>query len=167
MPAIRCTEKLLKEVGVKPASAEEVGAATWHANLVWLEHRKHVLFCADETLFCCVTPPVRRSEIRSLNELLLSSLEWTMRAVGYREELIARFVSRHETMAITGTRSRSVVGSMNDYVFHFKSLVEWHGGWANCDLAEIVTQLNDIPQVPRDFHNSCEALREKLEREVA
>ena len=120
MATLRCTKKLLAQVGVKPAPVEEFGDDDWHANLVWVERKKHVLFCSDQTLFCCVTPPVHKSEIQSLNELFLSTLGWAMQRAGFTDQMVRRFLSKHESMMTTTTRNRSVLGSMNDYVYHLK-----------------------------------------------
>lgn len=82
--------------------------------------------------------------------------------MGYREEQSTRYIDKFRDVEIGKTRNRSVIGSMNDYVYHFKYLVEWHGGWEQSDLAEIVTLLNRTLQLPRDFHNSYEALKARL-----
>ncbi len=52
MAIIRCTVKLLNELGAKPATAQDQprGLSDWHANLLDLERKKYVLFTNDQTL---------------------------------------------------------------------------------------------------------------------
>jgi len=53
MAIIRCTNKLLNELRIKPTSIQDQfpGLYDWHANLLWLNHRKYVLFTNDQTLY--------------------------------------------------------------------------------------------------------------------
>ncbi len=67
--ALRCTQKLLKQASfIKPPAVPE-SDDDWHANLIWIDRRKHVLFCSDRTLFCCLTPSVRKAEIVTMSDL--------------------------------------------------------------------------------------------------
>ena len=60
---IRCTQKLLKELRVKPVESDVVSEAeSWHANLLRIDRRKCVLFTHDTTLFSFLVPGLRRPD---------------------------------------------------------------------------------------------------------
>jgi hypothetical protein len=169
MSTLRCTKKLLALVGVKPEpeSNHDVGSDDWHANLVWVERKKLVLFCSNRTLFCCVSPPVLKAQIQSIVPLFLSSLGSQMQYEGFAENDIAHVIAKYESMGVGRTNNRSVVGSMNDYVFHLDYRIYTDGGLAACNLGEVVQFLNQIPQVGREFHNGIGAFKRSLIRGVA
>jgi hypothetical protein len=70
-------------------------------------------------------------------------------------------------MKIAKTNSRSVLGSMTDYVFHLKYWIEAYGGLASCDLGAVMHRLNEIPQVQREFFNALQAFQRSMIRGVA
>ena len=167
MAAFCCTKKLLDQLGVKSPRELEPHADDWHVNLIWVERKKLLFFCSSSTLFCCVTPPVFKSEIRSLNTIFLSALEGAMRFGQFSEYNIDHCLSKYESMEIAKTNNRSVLGSMTDYVFHLKYWIEVYGGLTSCDVAAIAHRLNKIPQVQREFFNALEAFHRRLVRGVA
>ena len=72
MQLIRCTAKLLKEMGLK--KSDLIGDAPrfsflgqWHANLIHINRKKCVLFANDKTLINFIVPDVSRAEIRELD----------------------------------------------------------------------------------------------------
>ena len=109
MPALRCTQKLLAQLGVRHPPAIEDEGDDWHANLIWVEGKKLVLFCSTSTLFCCVTPPVAKSEMQALNRLFLLALQHTLQHEGFPDEDIAHCCSLYQSMPITKTTDRSIL----------------------------------------------------------
>lgn len=162
MPTIRCTRKLLAEAGVSRAPALEDHRDDWHANLVWVDRKKIVLFCSTETLYCCPTSPCSRREIRDLHSLFLSALETAMAADGFSRTTIDYCVAKHSAMNIGTTNNRSVLGSMIDYAFHLKHYIECDGGVEQYSPGETARRLNYIPQVQREFFNAKEAFQKRL-----
>lgn len=74
MRLIRCTAKLRKEMGLRSRVVENDtlpsdGLGHWHANLIYINRRKTVLFANDKTLFNFIAPDVKRTEIRELDKL--------------------------------------------------------------------------------------------------
>ena len=75
--AIRCTQKLLAQIGPEKRIDEAASPESpwdWYANLLWIERRKCVLFTNAGTLYCFLSPDVRAKEIRSLPALFRSHL---------------------------------------------------------------------------------------------
>ena len=166
MPAIRCTKKLLSQLVGKPV---EVKSTTddWHANLIRIGPKKIILFCSDATLFCCVTPPVSKVEIQSLEELFLHTLDWQMRHEGFSSFQIQHCQTNLSNMAITSSGNRSVLGSMTDYVFHLRHWIDRYGGTEHMDIRQVTHHLNEIPQAKREFHNALDSFKKSLIQGVA
>jgi len=163
MAVLRCTKKLLTQVGLKQVPEIDSTIEDWHANLIWIERKKAVLFCSDSTLFCCLAPAVRKAQIQTLGDLFISTLTQSMAYEGYSNDLISRYVSRFEAIEITRTNNRSVLGSMNDYVFHLEYWMDRYGGVVDANVGAVEHQLNIIPQVKREFFNSLEAFDERVQ----
>jgi len=167
MPALRCTHKLLTQLGTRnPPDIEDEGD-DWHANLIWIERKKLVLFCSTRTLLCCVTPPVTKSEIQALNRLFLLALQHTLQHEGFSHGDIAHCCSLYQSMPIAKTNDRSILGTMNDYTFQLKRWVDRYDGLERCDLGRVMHHLNEMPQIKRDFYNSLEAFKQSLVRGTA
>lgn len=64
MISIQCTKKLLKEVGQehKDAFIPTVPLGCWHANLLFLDRRKCVLFTNDQTRYSLLVPGLRKPD---------------------------------------------------------------------------------------------------------
>ena len=90
MQIIRCTAKLRKEMGIKDSNlfCGEVTKGIlgpWHANLIYINRRKCIIFVNDATLFNFIAPDVKRGEIRGLYNLFLSFLHPVLVQEGFSE----------------------------------------------------------------------------------
>ncbi len=92
----------------------------WHANLIHIDRRKWVLLVNDKTLFTFIMPDVSRAQIRELDKLFKSYLSCVLVDAGISEAERARILSEYDEVGFTNTNSKSVLGSMNDLVFHYR-----------------------------------------------
>jgi hypothetical protein len=74
MTVIRCTQKLLLEIGQTPvlAKACEQPLDEWYANLVVLDRQKCVVFLNPATFFAAIAYHKRRGELRHERMTLLN-----------------------------------------------------------------------------------------------
>ncbi len=86
---------------------------------------------------------------------------------GYSSGTIAEYILGLHPIEIGRSNNRSVLGSMNDYVFHLKFLIERSGGLVYSDLGATTQSLNQIPQVKRSFFNAAEAFDQSITERVA
>ena len=150
MPIIRCTKKLQREMGIKPPelAADEPGGSplgSWHANLVFIERRKCVLFVNDRTLFNFIAPDVRRAEIRDLAQLFLSGLACALHSERLPKPVVDQILAESAQVTVGGQTSRSVLGSVNDLAFHYKVHVVEAGGVHSAEVPNIIRRLNRMP----------------------
>jgi hypothetical protein len=103
MQLIRCTKKLQKEMGLKPSDlcAEEPRFSylgPWHANLIYINRRKCLLFANDRTLFNFIVPDVSRENIRKIEKLFTSYLSCILADEGFEEADRERILSEYDEM---------------------------------------------------------------------
>ena len=150
MQLIRCTAKLLKEVGLKPAQLwhdepKFSFLGQWHANLIFIDRRKSVLFVNDRTLFNFILPDVNRAQIRALPDLFLSGLSCVISAEEFPQEVKRRILAEYDQIALAKSSDRSVLGSANDLAYHYRLNILDAGGIHSWRVPEIIHQLNRMP----------------------
>ena len=172
MQLIRCTKKLQKEIGLKQVDlcAEEPRFSylgPWHANLIYINRRKCILFANDRTLFNFIVPDVSRVAIRELDKLFTSYLSCILADEGFAEPDRARMLSEYDEIAFANTNSKSVLGSMNDLAFHYKYSILESGGVHSPAVPEIIRRLNRMPMGALKYVFPIEALQAMFQTAVS
>jgi hypothetical protein len=164
MAIIRCTAKLLNELGVKPTSGPDhsPNLYDWHANLVRLDRRKYVLFTNNETLYSFLARWTKAPRSAEFLERFRLGLFNSLVSEELAEAQVEYMMSEHAQVTITKTNSRSVLGSMNDLTFQVKTMIHMSGGLDDADLSEITRQLNRIPMSAIKYRFSIDELKRKL-----
>ena len=171
MPLIRCTQRLLKELGTPKAELVEEAQnpgllGAWYATLFRVDRRKCILFTNAKTLYAFVVPAVRKDMLRGLEELFCTHLEENLRTEGFPNETIRLVLDTHRELQIGKTKSRSVLGSMNDYAYQFEYYVAWEGGLMYIDAIEVNKKLNIAPMSAIGYSNGIRELKRELEVHV-
>jgi len=167
MQTIKCTAKLRKEMGLANASLAEPTPQTgvlgaWHANLIYVNRRKCVLFVNDKTLYNFAVPSLSRAEIKELDSVFLQYLVLNLFQEGFSEEMVKKLTQEYDQIQFTKTDNKSVLGSMNDLAWHYKyHLVEDGEGF----LSHIVHELNRMPMGAMNYAFPIDVLRESIEAE--
>ncbi len=143
---IRCTQKLLKELRVKPVEPDVVSEVeNWHANLLRIDKRKCVLFTHDTTLFSFFVPGLRRPDFDHFDVVFGEGLFRTMRLFDFTQDQIEQMLDWSRHISYTKTNNRSVLGSMNDLAFHIEYYIADDGGLNTVDFATMHQRINEIP----------------------
>jgi len=163
MGIIRCTAKLLTELKTKPTNGPSQSSAwcDWHANLLWVDRKKCLLFTNNQTLYSFFLPSMKKPILENFEEVFRLGLFKSLMTEGFAETQI-EYVFREQHIVIAKTNSRSILGSMNDLAFQIKSMVYATGGLANADLSEINRQLNRIPMSAIKYKVSIDELKRLL-----
>ncbi len=162
MPSlIHCTQKLLAEIPDCFIASTDSGES-WHANLLWIDRRKCVLFTHDKTLYSVFVPGLKKAEFAQSDEVfgqhLFKALLWDE----FPQTQIEQMLESCRVIGFTRFSSRSVLSSMNDIRFHIESDVEDDGGLTSVDLARLHHRLNRIPFGAIGYAYPVERLREYL-----
>ncbi len=171
MPLIRCTQRLLKELGTPKAElvekAQDPGLlGDWYATLFRVDRRKCILFTNAKTLYAFVVPAVRKDMLKALEEFFCTHLEQNLRAEGFPNETIRLVLDAHRELQIGKTKSRSILGSMNDYAYRFEYHVAWEGGLMYIDAIDVNKQLNLAPMNAIGYSSGITELKRQLEGHV-
>jgi hypothetical protein len=163
MTIIKCTTKLLNELGVKPANAPDQppSLCDWHANVLRLDRKKYVLFTNDQTLYSLFVPWNKSPWSTDIMERFRFGLLKSLMSEGLAEEQIKYLLSEHAQVTITKTNSRSVLGSMNDLTIQIKSMILVSDG-LDVNFSEVNRQLNRIPMSAIKYQVSIDELKRRL-----
>ena len=137
-------------MGLRPAdlsreAPDSSPLGAWHANLLYIDRRKCVLFTNDRTLFNFIVPGVKRAEIRKLDALFLSWLPSVLNGERLPGGLVEQIMAESAHVVYGSACDRSVLGSMNDLAFHYKFLVHDAGGVHSAEVPGIIRKLNHMP----------------------
>lgn len=120
MTTLRCTGKLLKRLGIldpgDPPPPENV-LGDWFANIIYTRHGHYILLVSERSLLPVLTTA---RDLDNLVPRFMKQLDDLLLALGVRRELIDHELSSMEPLRFGRTNSRSVLGTMNDFVVKFK-----------------------------------------------
>ena len=150
MQLIRCTEKLIKELGLKKSDLVDEPPkfsflGQWHANLIYINRRKCILFVNDKVRINFIVPDVSRAEIRNLGHMLELTFHCILADEGYSQEQINKILTEYSEIGIGKSNNRSVLGSMNDLAFHYEHSILESGGPHSAAIPSIISRLNRMP----------------------
>ena len=171
MQLIRCTQKLLKEMGLKKTDLNTsdpvfsyLGA--WHANLLHIDGKKCVLFVNDRTLFNFLAQNVKRQEIKNLSHLFNEHLIYALSSENLTDEIKEKIISEYKEINYTTTNNKKVLGSMNDLAFHYKHHILSEGGIFSALIPTIINKLNHMPMGVIDYNYASEELKSIYENTI-
>jgi hypothetical protein len=164
MQLIRCTKKLQKEMGLKKGDlCKEVPKFSylgqWHANLLYIDRKKCVLFVNDKTLFNFIAPAAQRSEIKNLSRLFKDYFRCVLSYEEFDKTVKNKMISEFEDVEYSSSSDNSVLGSMNDLAFHYKWNILDAGGINSAAVPEIIRRLNRMPMGALKYDHSIDRLR--------
>lgn len=164
MGIIRCTAKLMTELKTKPTNEPYQSPAwcDWHANLLWIDRKKCVLFTNNKTLYSFFLPSMKKPILETFEEMFRLGLFKSLMSEGFADPQVEYVLSEHQHNVIAQTNSRSILGSMNDLGFQIKSMIYATGGLVNADLSKINRQLNRIPMSAIKYKVSIDELKRLL-----
>jgi len=166
MTILRCTKKLLKEIGAPPTDIREFSGlgllGSWHANIFRIEKHKAIIFTNDKTLYSFVVAGVKRKDIRRIDEMFREQLFRTLKSKRIDVSRFNQVMDETIDIVIGKTNSRTILGSMNDHVATTIYHVAYDGGYEHLDINDINERLNDTPMKGIGYSHSEKELIELL-----
>ena len=147
MAILRCTQKLLSELKLKPSDSMQQPSelSSWHANLLRIDRRKCVLFTHDTTLYSFFVPGLKKPDFKDFREVFRQNLFKSLMAENFSQKHIEIFLDDIREIEISKTNNRSVLGSMNDLTFQVRCQIADEGGIEIADITKLIHDLNRIP----------------------
>lgn len=140
---VRCTLKLLARLRVEPSKKERPPTSRlgdWHANLLYLSGGQVILAVNDRTLLPVLVPA---GPGKTFVPRFLEALSEMLARLGVAPVVIEREFEAMAEVQLTATRSRVVLGSLNEFAFLLGARREWKG-----DLVHESLRLADTPCGP-------------------
>jgi len=164
MAIIKCTAKLLKEIGIIPTNIPDqpTSICDWHANLLWVNRRKYVLFTNELTLYSFLIYWNKTPRSADFLERFRLGLFRSLLNEELTDAQFEYFLTGHAQAIITKTNNRSVLGSMNDLTLQIKYMLSVSAGLSDAGLSEINRHLNRIPMGAIQYKISIDELRRRL-----
>jgi hypothetical protein len=162
MIRLRCTKKLLRRLRVVP---EDAGAPSqghlgdWTAHVFTLVRVPVVICVNDRTLYPVLLP---LKESRTLLERFRSAALAEILKVGGDSGALAREAAALRDIRFARTASRSVLGSINEFVLECQHWRHPRGATV-ADLEDLADQLRNSIWGPLDYRQPREAARELLQ----
>jgi hypothetical protein len=164
MASIKCTKKLADRAGIKLVGATEQSNLDWHASLFTLDRRFYVIFCEDVSRLSVLAGPVLKRDLQDLPQLLRDNLVRTLKSEAFSENSIEFAVSRLSDICIAKTDNRSVLGTINDNIWHTEIHAYHAGGVELAGLDYLAKHLNHMPIGPLKYKYAIEAFNRSVVR---
>lgn len=136
MLVLRCTQKLLKRNPGPHASGKDALVpvlGNWHASLIRLAKSPIVLCVNDRSLLAILVPGRNFPHFGSAFQDRLAA---RLGRMGLDPDTISAERAAMEIVQIQPSNSRSVLGSMNDFVRHLKWSAQNHFDFSEADALE-------------------------------
>ena len=150
-------------LGVKDLATlepKDSGLGPWTANLIFVNRRKCILFVNDKTLFNFLVPDILRKHICELDSMFRNWFSCELGEEGFTEVQTARIMEEYQVIGYSKTKSRSVLGSMNDLAFMYKYSIQTKGGLHGLGFPGIIKEMNRVPMGSLGYKYPIEALLE-------
>jgi len=167
MRNIHCTRKLLKELDVPLIEPDKIpqpteGLGNWYANLLRIDRRKCLLFTNEKSLYTFLIPKVLKANLKNIEEEFLIHLSYNLQHEGFRLEVISRVMQEYQEIGFAKTASKSVLGSMNDLVYHYEFQIFKSGGIDNIRTLQFNEMINRIPMGALKYGYPIEELKKLI-----
>jgi hypothetical protein len=161
---IRCTQKLLAELKVKPSGEESTVDSFWncHATLFRIQRHKCVLISNDLTLFTIFIPFLRKPEFKFFHRVVGEYFFKNLIHENIPQPQIEAVLSECQNISYQKTCNRSVLGSMNDLRRAVEYRVYEAGGLERINLYELNKELNRTFLGAINHKYPTQVLKEKL-----
>jgi hypothetical protein len=162
MVTLCLTQKLQKLLQID--LAEQLQPTTsrlgdWYANFVPTYSGDLIIFVSEKTLLSVAIPIWESDRFLSLFRLRIENLLGMM---GIQPTAIENELSHYDQIQFGKTRSRSVLGSMNDIAFQYQVIAEMAENKADLSLSKAEYQMSQMPCKPIGYRVPSDVVKELL-----
>jgi hypothetical protein len=131
----------------------------WYANFVSTYSGDLVVFVNEKTLLSVAIPIWESAHLLSLFRVRVVNL---LGILGIQPKIIENELSHYDEIQFGKTRSRSVLGSMNDIAFQYQVLAEMAENKADLSLSKAEYQMSQMPCKPIGYRVPSDLVKEIL-----
>lgn len=151
MITLRCTRKLLKYLGIIPDAITQPTTALlgdWYVNLVPVFFGALILFVSEKSLLT-IAIPIWESD--NLVPLFRNRVANLLTMIGISPIDIAAELDHLGQVQFGKTANLSLLGSMNDFAWHYQIMIEDAMDKCGFSLSEAEYQMSQIPCKPLNY----------------
>jgi len=150
LTVLHCTKKVLTEGGFSESNLnafppQENSRKHWYTHLFLYRRKKCLIFTHAESLFSFVVLGVRKQDMQHLDQVFRKELCKAMFYEEFSAAEIKNISDQVNPISLAKTESRAVVGSMNEFIRHFKWHMEDEPFEGEPDISSINKKLNEMP----------------------
>ena len=131
----------------------------WYANFVSTDSGDLIVFVNEKTLLSVAIPIWESNHLLSLFRVRVVNL---LGMIGIQPKTIDGELRHYDEIQFGKTKSRSVLGSMNDIAFQYQVLAEMAENKADLSLSKAEYQMSQMPCKPIDYRVPSEVVKELL-----
>lgn len=163
MLTVRCTAKLLRRLRVSPGPSPATSTGRlgdWYATILPFRPAHLILLVNEPTRLAAVLPA---RELATLPTRIPEAIAKVLRELGASADTIGSERREMTEIQFGRTASRSVLGTMNDYVF----LMQWRmAREVASNLLEVAMDLNHTPAGPLKYERPDDVVRRTWSRSL-
>jgi hypothetical protein len=162
MVTLRLTRKLQKLLDIDLTEQLEPTTSKlgdWYANIVPTYSGDLIIFVNEKTLLSVAIPIWESERLISWFRLRVGNL---LGMIGIQPKAIEAELRHYDHIQFSKTRSRSVLGSMNDIAFQYQVIAEMADNKADLSLSKAELQMSEMPCKPIDYRGPSDVAKELL-----
>ncbi|MFI2859014.1 DUF6933 domain-containing protein [Paenibacillus sp. JSM ZJ436] len=155
MLALKCTQKLLKDMKTAPVELEHIYPFfSWHANLLQLQ-KKHIIFVNDATRLGFLVDGIRSGQVAKLKETFVTGVKEYLQLEGVRRGLVEQYFLEAGEISMGKTNDRSVLGTLNEMSFYSQTMRFDH-------THDLSAMLNSMIYKPIDYEEPIQVFKKEI-----
>lgn len=162
MVTLRLTHKLQKLLAIDLTEQLEPTTSRlgdWYANFVPTYSGDLIVFVNEKTLLSVAIPIWESDHLILLFRLRVGNL---LGMIGIQSKVIENELGHYDHIQFGKTRSRSVLGSMNDIAFQYQVIAEMAESKADFSLSSAEYQMSQMPCKPINYRGPSDMVKELL-----
>ena len=162
MITFRCTKKLRKYLEIVPVDNAQPPTAVlgdWYANLIPTFAGDLILFASEKSLLTVAVPIWESHHLVPLFRIRVANLLWM---IGIPQKKIAREVGHFDQVQFCKTASRSILGSMNEFAWHYQIMAEESVDKDGMSLSKVEYEMTQMPCGGLDYQFPVDVAKKLL-----
>lgn len=158
---IRGTKKLLQDLKIERTITKIDSSDSffsWHANVVVVNRRKHLIFMNDLSRLSLTIVGVRSTQYKNLKNIFLKELTDYLISENLDEARINQYINDCADIIFTTTNNRSVISTMNDVVLIMQNI-----SFDFANYIELNKWNNDSFYKPINYSKPIEVFKQEIE----
>jgi hypothetical protein len=169
MIQLKCTKKVIDYFNIQDIElfeSKEIHEllGNWYLNIFKLERKTIFIFVNERTLFSFIIFGINKNNYNTLIDKFRYDLEYLLKYEKIDNKKIEFVSNQCKDIQITKTNNRSILGTLNNLIEIYKCMIYDEGGLIYCNLMNIISKINRIPQKKLSWLFSIEKTKEILDK---